>query len=101
MTAAVPDLTLIGSLRVSTEGSRRTVGRFNVLDADLQDPPELLGPMMARMDQGYDVVVYGKRTARAGETALKLGTARLFYRLLNRPVDVDIQLDTGDFRLMS
>lgn len=74
--------------------------RVFVLDADLQDPPELLEAMMARMDEGYDVV-YGKRRSRAGETAFKIGTARLFYRILNRLVEIDIPLDTGDFRLMS
>ncbi|MEM6488243.1 MAG: glycosyltransferase family 2 protein [Pseudomonadota bacterium] len=74
--------------------------RVFVLDADLQDPPELLGPMMARMDEGFDVV-YGTRRSRAGETRFKLVTARAFYRLLDRIVDVKIPLDTGDFRLIS
>lgn len=74
--------------------------RVLILDADLQDPPELLGPMMARMDAGADVV-YGQRVARAGETAFKRLTARLFYRLFRRLVDIEIPLDTGDFRLMN
>lgn len=74
--------------------------RIFILDADLQDPPELLGPMMRRMDEGNDVV-YGRRAERAGETWFKKSTASLFYRLLDRLVDVDIPLDTGDFRLMS
>ncbi|WRY35790.1 glycosyltransferase family 2 protein (plasmid) [Thioclava litoralis] len=74
--------------------------RIFIIDADLQDPPELLGPMMARMDQGVDVV-YGRRVARRGETAFKRGTAAGFYRLLNHMVDVPIPADTGDFRLMS
>ncbi|HLH13140.1 MAG TPA: glycosyltransferase family 2 protein [Methylovirgula sp.] len=74
--------------------------RVLVLDADLQDPPELLGPMMAVMDQGADVV-YGQRLARKGETALKRLTAHWFYRVLDRVTDVQIPVDTGDFRLMS
>lgn len=74
--------------------------RIFVLDADLQDPPEVLPGMMALMDQGHDVV-FGQRTARAGETLFKLLTAKLFYRLLDRMVDVKIPVDTGDFRLMS
>lgn len=71
-----------------------------VLDADLQDPPELLGPMLERLRQGYDVV-YGQRTKREGETAFKRGTAALFYRMLGSMVDTDIPRDTGDFRLMT
>ena len=74
--------------------------RVFVLDADLQDPPELIGPMMARMDEGYDVV-YGTRRSRKGESHFKIHSARLFYRLLSRLVEIDIPLDTGDFRLMS
>jgi dolichol-phosphate mannosyltransferase len=74
--------------------------RVFILDCDLQDPPELLGAMMARMDDGCDVV-YGQRTRRAGETAFKKASAHLFYRLLGRLADVDIPPDTGDFRLMS
>jgi polyisoprenyl-phosphate glycosyltransferase len=74
--------------------------RILMIDADLQDPPELLGEMMAKMDQGADVV-YGKRTERVGETAFKRGTAAAFYRLLDRVTDVDIPTDTGDFRLVT
>jgi polyisoprenyl-phosphate glycosyltransferase len=74
--------------------------RVLIIDADLQDPPELLGPMMARLDQGYDVV-YARRAKRANESRFKLVTARLFYRVLRRLSDVDIPPDTGDFRLMS
>jgi polyisoprenyl-phosphate glycosyltransferase len=75
--------------------------RILIIDADLQDPPELLGEMMAIMDaQGADVV-YGQRRKRDGETLFKSMTAALFYRLLRRLVDIDIPLDTGDFRLMS
>jgi dolichol-phosphate mannosyltransferase len=74
--------------------------RVLVIDADLQDPPELLGPMMKKMDEGYDVV-YGLRTQRAGESRFKLATASLFYRLLRRLSDTDIVENAGDFRLMS
>lgn len=74
--------------------------RIFILDADLQDPPELLPKMMARMDDDCDVV-YGQRIKREGETVFKKATAYLFYRLLNRMVDVEIPRDTGDFRLLS
>ncbi len=74
--------------------------RVLVIDADLQDPPELLSAMMARMDEGYDVV-YGKRRSRAEESRFKLATASLFYRLLARVSEVEIPTDVGDFRLMS
>ncbi|MEQ8966275.1 MAG: glycosyltransferase family 2 protein [Azospirillaceae bacterium] len=74
--------------------------RVLVLDADLQDPPELVGDMMAAMDAGADVV-YGQRRRREGETLFKRASAAAFYRMLNRLVDVDIPRDTGDFRLMS
>ncbi len=75
--------------------------RILVIDADLQDPPELLADMMAEMERQAADVVYAVRRQRAGETAFKKGTAKLFYRLLSRLTDVDIPLDTGDFRLMS
>jgi polyisoprenyl-phosphate glycosyltransferase len=74
--------------------------RILILDADLQDPPELLGPMMAKMDEGFDVV-YGQRLKRDGESLFKRSSASLFYRLLRRMVDIDIAADTGDFRLMT
>jgi len=74
--------------------------RIFIIDADLQDPPELLPKMMARMDDGCDVV-FGQRIKREGETAFKKASAFAFYRLLNRMVDIDIPRDTGDFRLMS
>ncbi|MGE3142320.1 MAG: glycosyltransferase family 2 protein [Hyphomonadaceae bacterium] len=74
--------------------------RILIVDADLQDPPELLGQMMTLMDGGADVV-FGQRRARAGESFFKKVTASLFYRLLERLVDIDIPVDTGDFRLMS
>lgn len=71
-----------------------------IIDADLQDPPEVIHQMIAKWREGYDVV-YGTRTERRGESAFKLATARRFYRLLNRLSDVPIPLDTGDFRLIS
>jgi dolichol-phosphate mannosyltransferase len=72
-----------------------------VIDADLQDPPELLGAMVDTMQRESADVVYGVRRSRAGETAFKRATAHGFYRLLARATDVDIPLDAGDFRLMS
>jgi glycosyltransferase involved in cell wall biosynthesis len=74
--------------------------RILIIDADLQDPPELLRQMMALMDEGADVV-YGQRGKRLGESGFKKFTALVFYRLLNVLTDVDIPRDTGDFRLMS
>jgi dolichol-phosphate mannosyltransferase len=70
-----------------------------LIDADLQDPPEVIADMVATWRQGFQVV-YGQRTDRAGETRFKLWTARAFYRLINRLSEVPIPLDTGDFRLM-
>lgn len=71
-----------------------------LLDADLQDPPEVVHDMLAKWREGFDVV-YGTRTERPGESLFKVATARGFYRLLNKLADVPIPLDTGDFRLMS
>jgi polyisoprenyl-phosphate glycosyltransferase len=70
-----------------------------VIDADLQDPPEVIPAMVACWRRDVDVA-YGVRVERAGETAFKLWTAKSFYRMINRLSDVDIPLDTGDFRLM-
>ena len=72
-----------------------------VIDADLQDPPELLPSMVETMEREGADVVYGVRKSRAGETPFKRATAHGFYRLLARATDVDIPLDAGDFRLMS
>lgn len=72
-----------------------------IIDADLQDPPELLSEMMRTMRESDSDVVYGVRKSRAGETAFKRATAHGFYRLLSRATEVDIPLDAGDFRLMS
>lgn len=74
--------------------------RVFIIDADLQDPPELLPEMMGKMDDGYDVV-YGQRQTRAGETGFKRLTAAAFYRALRTLSNTDIAADTGDFRLMS
>lgn len=71
-----------------------------VIDADLQDPPEVIATMVARWREGYDVA-YGLRTERTGESAFKLWTARTFYKLIGRLSDVPIPLDVGDFRLLS
>ncbi|MCA9996311.1 MAG: glycosyltransferase family 2 protein [Anaerolineales bacterium] len=68
-------------------------------DADLQDPPEVYPEMIAKWREGYDVV-YGVRQSREGETWFKLFTAKLFYRLIYRITNINIPLDTGDFRLM-
>jgi polyisoprenyl-phosphate glycosyltransferase len=72
-----------------------------IIDADLQDPPELLPAMMQAMRGSNADVLYGVRKSRAGETAFKRATAHSFYRLLSRATEVDIPLDAGDFRLMS
>ena len=74
--------------------------RILMIDADLQDPPELLGEMMALMDGGADVV-YGQRIQREGETAFKKTSASLFYQLLDRLTDIDIPANVGDFRLVN
>ena len=72
-----------------------------IIDADLQDPPELLPDMVKLMREEAADVVYGVRKSRSGETAFKRATAHGFYRLLSRATEVDIPLDAGDFRLMS
>ena len=85
-----------------TAGLRYCTGEYIlILDADLQDPPELLDEMLRVMDQQSADVVYGQRRARAGETWFKTRTAALFYRLMRRLVDIDLPVDTGDFRLMN
>lgn len=70
-----------------------------VIDADLQDPPELIYDMIKKWEEGYEVV-YAKRKKREGETFFKLITAKYFYKFLNFMSDIDIPKDTGDFRLM-
>lgn len=75
--------------------------RILIIDADLQDPPELIPSMMQEMDRQDADVVYAVRRQRAGETAFKKATASLFYRALSRITDTEIPVDAGDFRLMS
>jgi len=70
-----------------------------IIDADLQDPPEIIPELIAKWREGYEVV-YAVRAAREGENWFKLWTASLFYRLIYRITDVRIPLDTGDFRLL-
>ena len=70
-----------------------------IIDADLQDPPELIPEMLKLWEAGNDVI-YGKRKTRDGESAFKLFTAKMFYKTLNALSDVEIPKDTGDFRLV-
>lgn len=70
-----------------------------IIDADLQDPPELILDMIAEWKQGYEVV-YAKRVKRNGESLFKKWSASLFYRILRYSTDISIPVDTGDFRLM-
>lgn len=84
-----------------TAGLRVCVGRrILMLDADLQDPPELLPEMMKRIDEGADVV-FGRRASREGESRFKLASATVFYRVLRGLTETDIPRDTGDFRLIT
>ncbi len=71
-----------------------------VIDADLQDPPEVIVRFIEKWKEGFDVV-YGMRETRDGETVLKVWTASIFYRMLKFLVSLDIPVDVGDFRLMS
>jgi len=70
-----------------------------IIDSDLQDPPEVIAKLAEQWKQGYEVV-YAVRNKRPGETWFKLFTAKMFYRMIYRITDVNIPLDTGDFRLM-
>ncbi|MDA2302621.1 glycosyltransferase family 2 protein [Bacillus cereus group sp. MYBK95-2] len=70
-----------------------------IIDADLQDPPEVIPELIAKWEEGYEVV-YAKRKRRDGETWFKLVTAKYFYRFLNFMSDINIPKDTGDFRLI-
>ena len=72
-----------------------------IIDADLQDPPELLPAMLEAMREQEADVVYGVRRSRVGETAFKRATAHGFYRMLSRATEIEIPVDTGDFRMMS
>lgn len=71
-----------------------------IMDADLQDPPELIPKMIGFWEEGYDDV-YARRSSRAGESFIKRMTSKLFYKLLQRSTNVPIQVDTGDFRLLN
>jgi glycosyltransferase involved in cell wall biosynthesis len=83
-----------------TAGMAAALGEAAVIiDADLQDPPELIPEFVAMWRKGYQVV-YGVRGDRSGESRFKLLTAKMFYRVINRLSDVEIPLDTGDFRLI-
>jgi len=70
-----------------------------IIDADLQDPPELIPEMIKYWEEGYDDV-YAKRLSREGETWFKKFSSQLFYRILQRSTNIPIQIDTGDFRLL-
>jgi glycosyltransferase involved in cell wall biosynthesis len=83
-----------------TAGMEAAVGQaVIVMDADLQDPPEVVGEMIARWQEGYEIV-YGRRLSREGESKFKRWTANLFYRLIARLSSIDIPRDVGDFRLI-
>ncbi|MEG2336714.1 MAG: glycosyltransferase family 2 protein, partial [Bacteroidales bacterium] len=71
-----------------------------IMDADLQDPPELISELYSKYQEGYQVV-YGQRAKREGETLFKKLSAKCFYRILKKMTALDIPLDTGDFRLIS
>lgn len=73
--------------------------RVVIIDADLQDPPELIEQMYARMNEGFSVV-YGKRKLREGESFFKTISAKLFYRILHKITDINIPLDAGDYRMI-
>ena len=84
-----------------TAGLAESTGdMIGIIDADLQDPPELIPEMVALIEQGWDVV-YGQRTARRGETIFKRFTAWSFYRILDVLTGVKIPRDTGDFRVIT
>lgn len=70
-----------------------------IIDADLQDPPELIEQMRAKMNEGYEVV-YARRNKRNGEGFMKRWTAKMFYRMLSKITSISIPIDTGDFRIM-
>mgnify|MGYP000691490983 CR=1 FL=1 len=83
-----------------TAGLKEVTGdAIVIIDADLQDPPELIPDMLKLWEEGNEVI-YGKRKVRKGESAFKLLTAKMFYKTLNALSDVEIPKDTGDFRLV-
>jgi len=90
-----------GHQRAITAGMDKSRGRaVVVMDADLQDPPEVILEMVAKWRDGFDVV-YGRRRSREGESWFKLLTAKWFYRVFAAMIPIEVPLDTGDFRLMS
>jgi len=104
--AADPNVTVIelsrnfGHQPAVTAGLEAARGEVVVImDADLQDPPEIIQEMLDQWAQGYEVV-YGVRASRDGESGFKLWTAKAYYRLINALSDVEIPLDSGDFRLL-
>jgi len=81
-------------------GLEKCGGQYIVLiDGDLQDPPEVIEQLFIKLKEGYNIV-YAKRSARKGETFLKKTTAKFFYRILNKITNINIPVDTGDFRIM-
>ena len=83
-----------------TAGIRNVTGDVVIImDADLQDPPELFNGMIEKWEEGYEVV-YGKRRTREGESIFKLLTAKMFYNTLNKLSEIEIPKDTGDCRLV-
>ncbi|GFP74278.1 glycosyltransferase family 2 protein [Clostridium fungisolvens] len=97
---------IIGFSRNFGHQTAVTAGMFNatgdavvIIDADLQDPPELIVDMVNKWNEGYEVV-YAKRRKREGETWFKLITAKYFYKFLASMSDIEIPKDTGDFRLI-
>ena len=101
-----PNICLINFSRNFGHQTAITAGMDNargqaivVIDADLQDPPEVILDMIAKWKEGYDVV-YGRRSMREGETAFKKVTAKVFYRFLSSLTSINIPTDTGDFRLI-
>ena len=107
LAASVPTLVLVNLSRnhghqlALSAGLHFAAGeRILIMDADLQDPPELLPHMCAKMDEGVDVV-YAQRRSRPGDAPLKRLFCAVYYRLLKRLADTHIPLDTGDFRLIS
>jgi dolichol-phosphate mannosyltransferase len=90
-----------GHQRAITAGVDAARGKaVVVMDADLQDPPEVVLEMVQKWREGYDVV-FGRRRSREGETFFKVLTAKLFYRIFRAMIPIEVPLDTGDFRLMS
>jgi len=89
-----------GHQKAATAGLHHTQGdSVVIIDADLQDPPEFIVDLYKKQQEGFDVV-YAKRKKRHGESFLKRVTAKMFYRLILKITEIDIPMDTGDFRIM-